>query len=205
MRGAGGSFGIATSIEVTTHPAPPSATVFQYTWDLSVKDATDAVAAFQSFVETGVPPEFGAYLNLFHGSTSGKIGVVLNGGWYGPPKGFNATIAPFLSKISTTPRTTLNVGSYINSVTAFGQGTGVPSLNTSAPAKRDTFYAKSLMTPENSPMSTSAIMALMNYLAHEGFSSSMVCVSLSSLHVILRFLRSHGYARSSYTEARIRR
>ena len=178
MRGAGGSFGIATSIEVTTHPAPPSATVFQYTWDLSVKDATDAVAAFQSFVETGVPSEFGAYLNLGKGSASGRVVLDLNGGWYGRANDFNATIAPFLSKISTTPKTTLNIGSYINSVTVFGQGTGSQSLNTSAPDKRNTFYAKSLMTPENSPMSTSAIMAFMNYLAYKGFYSTIVRVSV---------------------------
>ena len=176
MRGAGGSFGIATSIEVTTHPAPPSATVFRYTWDLSVKDAADAVAAFQSFVETGVPSEFGAYLNLGKGSASGRVALDLNGGWYGHANDLNATIAPFLSKISTSPNTTLNVGSYINSVTVFGQGTGVPSLNTSVPDKGNLFYAKSLMTPENSPMSTSAITAFMNYLAYKGFYSTIAVV-----------------------------
>jgi hypothetical protein len=183
MRGAGGSFGITTSIEVTTFPAPPSATVFQYTWDLSVADAASGVAAFQSFVQTDIPPEFGAYMNLFKGSASGRVAVQLSGGWYGPANGLNTTIAPFLSQIATSPQTTLNVGTYINSVAVLGRSTGSQTLNTSAvPDNHDTFYAKSIMTPESSPMSTSAITAFMSYLAHEGFSSTMVCVCLRALY-----------------------
>lgn len=59
-RGSAGSFGITTSIEVTTFPAPPSATVVEYQWDMSVPDAANGIAAFQSFVQTNIPPEFGA-------------------------------------------------------------------------------------------------------------------------------------------------
>ncbi|KAF4620871.1 hypothetical protein D9613_000020 [Agrocybe pediades] len=35
MRGAGSSFGIATAITVKTFPAPPTATIFSYNWQLT--------------------------------------------------------------------------------------------------------------------------------------------------------------------------
>ncbi|KAF8229617.1 glucooligosaccharide oxidase [Tricholoma matsutake] len=174
MRGSGGSFGITTSIEVTTHPAPPSVTAFFYNWDLSVADAASWIAKFQTFVQTDISPEFGAYVNLNKGSASGRVALSLNGGWFGPAVGLNTTIAPFLSQIPTSPQTILDVGTYIDSVGVFGRATGSPSVNTSVvPDSHDTFYAKSLMTPESSPMSTSAITAFMNYLGNEGFSSTM--------------------------------
>ncbi|KAF8219076.1 FAD-binding domain-containing protein, partial [Tricholoma matsutake] len=183
MRGSGGSFGITTSIEVTTHPAPPSVTVFGYDWDLSVADAANWIAAFQKFVQTDIPPQFGPYLNLTKGSASGRVRIQLSGGWYGPAGGLNTTIAPFLSQIPTSPRTILNVGTYINSVEIFGRYGGYPSINTSTgPDFHDTFYAKSIMTPESSPMSISAITAFMNCLAYEGFSSTMQWFSLLELY-----------------------
>ena len=172
MRGSAGSFGITTSIEVTTFPAPPSATVFQYHYDLSVADAAKGIAAFQSFVQTNIPQEFGAEINLGRGSASGRVSFTITGGWYAPPGGLNATIAPLLAELPNKPKVTLNVGTYINSVQVLA---GSQSLNTStAPDAHDTFYAKSLMTPASSPMSSAAITAFMNYLAHEGFASTTV-------------------------------
>jgi hypothetical protein len=178
MRGSGGSFGITTSIEVTTFPAPPSATVFQYTWDLSAADAVSGVAAFQSFV---IPPEFGVDMNLFKGSASGRVAVQLTGGWYGPADGLNATIAPFLSQIPTSPKITLNVGTYINSVAVLGERlTGSQMLNTSELPET---YGEIHYDAKSSPMSTSAITTFMNYLAYEGFSSTMVCTLYVSTHL----------------------
>lgn len=172
MRGSAGSFGVTTSIKVKTFPAPPSATVFQYNWDLSVTDASNGITAFQTFVQTNIPPEFGAEINLGKGSSSGKVSFTLVGGWYGAASKLNATISPLLAKLPKNPKTSLNVGTYINSVKALA---GSQSLDTStAPDVHDTFYAKSLMTPASSPMSPAAIKAFMNYLAHEGFASTTV-------------------------------
>ncbi|KAF8229605.1 glucooligosaccharide oxidase [Tricholoma matsutake] len=173
MRGAGSSFGITTSIEVTTHPAPPSVTVFEYDWDLPVADAANSLAAFQSFVQTNIPPELGPYFNLSRGSAPGRVGIQLRGGWYGPAGGLNSTIDPLLNQIPSSPRTLLNVGTYINSVQIFGHDAGNPNINTSGvPDFHDTFYTKCIMTPEGSPMSNSSITALMNYLGNEGVSST---------------------------------
>ncbi len=42
------------------------------------------------------------------------------------------------------------------------------------PDNTDTFYAKSLMTPEGAPMSAQALQAFMNVVANEGFTTETV-------------------------------
>lgn len=176
MRGSAGSFGITTSVQVKTFPAPSSSTAFEYHWDLNVADATKGISAFQSFVQTNIPVEFGAEINLGRGSASGRVSLTVTGGWYGPAGKLNATIAPLLSQLPPNPQTTLNVGTYINSVQFFAGSQ--PLDTTQMPDRHDTFYAKSLMTPQSSPMSSAAINAFMNYLAYQGFVSTTVCESL---------------------------
>ena len=195
MRGSAGSFGITTSIEVTTFAAPSSATVFSYQWDsMSVTDAANGLADFQSFVQTNIPPEFGAEITLGKGSASGRVYFSLVGGWYGPAAKLNATIGPLLAKLPKNPTTSLNVGTYINSVQALAGS----SLSTTGKADTpDTFYAKSLMTPASSPMSKAAITAFMKYLGKEGFSSTTVCRLLlyTGYRLMVVYPSSHGSAR----------
>jgi len=78
LLGSASSFGITPSIEVTTFPAPPSATIFQYAWDLNVTAAVTAIKAFQALVRTNIPPQFGAEINLVRGDGDGDAarGVV---------------------------------------------------------------------------------------------------------------------------------
>jgi hypothetical protein len=186
MRGSGGSFGITTSIEVTTFPAPPTVALIRYNWDLSVTDAASAIAAFQSFVQTDIPRELGTMIGLTKGSELGRVAFQLFGNWYGHAEGLNATMAPLLSQMPISPQITWSVGSYINSVAILGVEAGSPTLNTSSmPEKPDTFYAKSIMTPESSPMTISAIRAYVKYLAHEGYSSTLVCRCLFSCSICI--------------------
>lgn len=174
MRGSAGSFGITTSIEVTTFPAPPSATIFYYYWDLSVSDAANAFASFQSFVQTDIPPELGTEVDLNKGTAPGRVSFLVTGGWYGPAANLNATLAPLLANLPSNPAVTLKPGSYIDSVQVLA---GSQSIDTTqGPDTHNTFYAKSLMTPASSPMSTTAITALMNYIGNEGYSSSSTTV-----------------------------
>jgi len=167
MRGAGPSFAITTSITVKTFPAPPSATVFQYGWNLNPSDAAHVISTFQTFVQTDLPQEFDAEFVLGKGNSEGTLSIGLTGGWYGPAASFNAVIAPFLGVVPAPSTTTLTVGTYINSVTYLG---GKGTLNTTAPDNTDTFYVKSLMTP---PMSDAALLAFMNYTAVPGFTSDL--------------------------------
>ncbi|KAF5376218.1 hypothetical protein D9615_008500 [Tricholomella constricta] len=168
LRGSASSFGIATSYEVKTFPAPPSSTVFEYSWTLNITLAAKGISAFQSFVQTNIPPQFGAEINFTKGPKSGTITFTLTGGWYGAPQDLKAVLAPYLQQMPAKPEVNLNVGTYLNSVAALAGG----SLNTkSAPDAHDTFYVKSLMTPASSPMSDAAILAFTRYLAIQGFAS----------------------------------
>jgi len=168
LRGSSGSLGIVVSIEVNTFPAPSSATTFEYTWTMNVAAASNAISAFQSFVQTNIPPQFGAEINLSKGSSSGTVTLSLTGGWYGDASDLQATLQPFLSQLPSNPGQ-ITTGTYIQSVEYFAGG----SLDTSAPDIHDTFYAKSMMTPASTPMTLSAITSFITYLADDGFSSSL--------------------------------
>ena len=172
LRGASGSFGIVTSIQVETFAAPDSATIFSYSWDLSAADAASATQQFQNFVQTNIPQEFGAELNIGRGSSSGRVSFTLAGGWYAPADQFAAVIAPLLNTLPTPLGQTITPGTYIESVQNLG---GLGRLNTNGIADtHDTFYAKSLMTPEASPMTITTLNAFMSYLGDTGFTADTV-------------------------------
>lgn len=172
MRGSSGSFGIVTSIEVATYAAPAFATVFTYIWDLSAADAAKALLQFQNFVQTNIPQEFAAEVDVEKGSTNGRVAISLVGGYYADPNLFASVIAPFLNNLPQPASETVTPGSYIESVQFFG---GLNRLNTTGIADtHDTFYAKSLMTPESSPMTLEALTAFMNYAGNQGYSADTV-------------------------------
>ncbi|KAJ7089829.1 glucooligosaccharide oxidase [Mycena belliarum] len=170
IRGSSPSFGIVTSIEVQTFAAPKSAIVFQYGWDsMDVTTASNAIASFQTFSKTNIPKEFGGELVISKGPSNSHITFGLTGAWYGEASALNSTLAPYLKTLPTPSWTKIQPGNYINSVAVLsGQ-----ALNTSTAADgTDTFYTKSLMTPEGSPMSAAAIKAFVTYMAVQGFSSN---------------------------------
>jgi len=120
---------------------------------------------FQTFVQSNIPPQFGAEIDLGQGSAPGTVYFSLVGGWYGPKSQLANVLSPLLAQLPKDPEVNLKTGTYLNSVAVLGED----SLDTT-----DTFYAKSLMTPQSSPMSKKAIKAFMLYLANQGYSSSLV-------------------------------
>ena len=163
--------GVVTSIQVKTFPAPASATVFEYDWDLNVADAASATEQFQNFVnEAYIPQEIAGDILLLKGSSKGRVGFGWTGAWYGPADQFAAVIAPFLKALPPPSRQSITAGTYIQSVETIGG-----RLNTTGIAdKHDTFYAKSIMTPEKEPMSTKALNAFMAYLGDSGYTADTV-------------------------------
>ncbi|KAF5376217.1 hypothetical protein D9615_008501 [Tricholomella constricta] len=172
LRGSASSFAIVTSIEVRTFPAPPTGTIFQYSWDgLNTTTAAQIIATIQRFVQVhDIPPHLGGEINLFRGAVRGTISISFAGGWYAHIEKLNATVNPLLRQLPTTSRTSFFTGTYLETAENLAGG----SLDTkSAPDGHDTFYAKSLLTPESSPMSDAAILAYTTYLANEGFSAEV--------------------------------
>jgi FAD/FMN-containing dehydrogenase len=100
LRGAGASFGIVTSYTFRTFPAPPSATVFTYGWDLTSNAASKAFEVWQSYAASGgLPTDFGAELTLGKGSVKGKVSVRLVGAYYASNSTFGKVIQPFLAQM----------------------------------------------------------------------------------------------------------
>ena len=122
---------------------------------------------------TDIPQEFAAEIVLSKGSCKGRVNFGLTGGWYAPADQFEAVIAPFLNTLPTPSRKTITPGTYIESVQNLG---GLDRLNmTDIPDTHDTFYAKSIMTPEKAPMTVKALNTFMSYLADTGYTADTVC------------------------------
>ena len=165
--------GVVTSIYAKTFAAPPSAIVFGYSWDLSAADAAKATEKFQDFVQTNIPQEITLEVGLTNGSSKGRVNYGLTGGWYGPAEQFDAVIAPLLHNLPTPSRKSVTPGTFIESLGDMGGLSG--RLNTSGiDDTRNTFYAKSIMTPEASPMTSKALNAFMSYLGDEGYTADTV-------------------------------
>ncbi|KAG6834787.1 hypothetical protein H0H93_007378 [Arthromyces matolae] len=130
--------------------------------------AAKALSAVQNFVQTNIPSQLGLEIVLGKGTSSGTVSFELSGGWYGQPQDLDSVLAPLLRQLPSGPWKSIKKGSYIESVTTLAGG----SLNTQPPERRDTFYAKSLMTPESSPITDAALSAFVRYLAGTGFSSN---------------------------------
>jgi hypothetical protein len=93
------------------------------------------------------------------------------GAWYGAANTFNATIKPLLDKLPKPLWTTFDVGDYRNSLKNLAGG----SIDTFEPNGHDTFYAKSLITPKNAPLTAQAERAFITYLTNQGFDTDLVC------------------------------
>ncbi|KAJ3548897.1 hypothetical protein NMY22_g1087 [Coprinellus aureogranulatus] len=170
IRGAGSSFGVVTKHTVATLPAPNSTTVFQYGWNLNIQDGCAAFQSFQSFsmLDT-TPAELGIQLVLAKGSSRGTITFMVTGVWYGPANGFDAALKPLLDILPKPSWNNKNVGDYLNSLIQLGEG----SISVTAPEPKDTFYAKSLITPESKPLNAEAQKPFITYLAQNGFDAKV--------------------------------
>ncbi|KAF9050595.1 glucooligosaccharide oxidase [Panaeolus papilionaceus] len=171
LRGASSSFGIVSSITASTFAVPSSVTTFSYEWDLSAADATTAILAFQTFsLASSTPAQLGIEAVMAKGSAKGRVWFQIVGAYYGANSNFNNVINPLLNTLSKPRSKTITPRSYIDSVKFFG---GIGRLDTTGQKDiTDTFYAKSLMTPQGSPMSKAAIAAWMGYLGNQGFSAN---------------------------------
>ena len=171
MRGAGPSFGITTSITVKTFPEPSITTIYQYNWNMNSSAVAKAISSFQKFSQTNIPKEYSAELALFKGKVAGQLQFSFTGGWYGPTDKLNGIIKPYLDTLPEPDSIGSKSGSYIDSLRLLG---GLGHLSTQTPDSRNTFYAKSLMTPEASPISDTALAAFTDYLANAGFKTNLV-------------------------------
>ena len=182
MKGAGGSFGIATQMYFQTFPIPKKVTYFSYNWTLNAQKSVQALVAFQHWsLHSNVPKELGIEHQMKTGPQQGTLNVTVTGSWYGAPADFENVINPLLEHYPSDRTQIVKIGTYLDSlITQSDKRT----LNTSKSNDPDSFYAKSLVVPEDYPMSRYAISNLTDVLVRNG--SSDLIVSLVIL--ILGFL-----------------
>ncbi|EGG03612.1 uncharacterized protein MELLADRAFT_37894 [Melampsora larici-populina 98AG31] len=156
LRGAGASYGVVTSMKFQTYAAPSQPTKFDIQWDFDPNGFANALIKFQTFCRSNLPAELGVEADLGRGTQSGRLNFALYGVWYGDSSKFPAVIQPFLNVMSDTLD--------LMNLTLFFPYTGVDLS-----AEHDTFYAKSLTTPQSAPMSNSSIQAFSKYLSSEGW------------------------------------
>ncbi|KAG7452930.1 glucooligosaccharide oxidase [Guyanagaster necrorhizus] len=171
IRGSASSFGIVTYYEFSTVAVPEEGTYFVYDWNVSVAEASTFLTSLQGYVQSGIPSTLGIELRLLRGNIAGNLSITLDGAYFGSHDSFTKTIKPYLDALVPPGLTTITQGNWIETVAALTYGT----LNTSTQAPiNDTFYAKSLLTPEDSPLSKVAVDALMSYLDTAGFRTTDV-------------------------------
>lgn len=171
MKGAGSSFGIATAITVKSYPVPTTTISYTYNWNLKASDAAKAISESQRFSQTNIPKELSLELTFGKGNSAGFVDLTLSGGWYGPISKLDSVLAPYLTKLPKPEWSNRKVGSYID-VLSYQGGSGTLDVHHKLDVT-DTFYVKSLMTPEASPISDKALNAFTTYLAYQGFSSNL--------------------------------
>ena len=97
LRGGGGSFGVVTSLEFATHPAPPLALGFLiFDW----KDAASVVVGWQSWMKSA-PRELWSTAHLEGGE--GERGVTMHAVWPASATSMNAELDRFVALVGRAP------------------------------------------------------------------------------------------------------
>ncbi|KAF7348830.1 hypothetical protein MVEN_01403000 [Mycena venus] len=170
IRGSSSSFGIVTKIVVETFPAPAYAIAFEYQWNLDFKTAAKALGDYQVFVNN-IPTELGLVVLWSKGNTTGYVTFEFGGAWYGSEGQVESVLQPFFDLMPPpTFGTLLGNGTWIDNLATLAMG----SLDTSlGPDTNDTFYVKSLVTPQEAPMDDKTRLQFLEHLATEGFTTPL--------------------------------
>ncbi|KAH9818271.1 hypothetical protein DFH28DRAFT_1151956 [Melampsora americana] len=169
LRGAGASYGIMTSMKFQTHAAPSQPTNFDIQWDLDQNGFANALIKYQVFCRSNLPAELGVEANLAQGSQSGRLNFALVGAWYGDNSKFPSVIQPFLNVMPAPSQRNVKKSDWLTSLQSLAGSQALSTSGVDLSAEHDTFYAKSLTTPQSAPMSNSSIQAFSKYLSSEGW------------------------------------
>ncbi|ORY83557.1 glucooligosaccharide oxidase [Leucosporidium creatinivorum] len=156
LAGAAPSYALVTSFYFSTFATPSNSIVFSYSYyGLSVADQSSIFLAFQSWGAEAAP-ELGV---SFIVGTGGSIQFY--GAMYSDRQTYDAEIKKLLDQVPGGYDESVQELSWIDSLSAVGG-----DLDTSNAAdSRDSFFAKSLMSPEDTPITEEAITAFFQYLA----------------------------------------
>ncbi|KAF8421205.1 hypothetical protein EV426DRAFT_637805 [Tirmania nivea] len=164
LRGAGSSYGIVTYFKLNTKPAPTIATYYQYSYySPSIDIRTKTMLAIQEFGATLAPKELGLRL-FFNNDTFQVYGV-----YWGPKSKWEKAIAPLLTRLPNAGRVPSVPGQemeWLPTLIRLNNGGQLEQpLNYDM---HETFFAKSIVTPENDLLDEATVRNFFTYLATDG-------------------------------------
>ena len=181
MRGAADSFGITTSFYLQTQPVPASVVNWEYSFPNMFTSAATTTAVFTSVQAFALNASivdrklgFGIYLDgtNFH----------IDGTYLGDLTTFNSAIAPALLTGLPTPfSSTVQSVDWIESLTllASPQPLQQPKEGYNL---HDDFFAKSVVTPSSSPLTTDALNSYFSYIIENGVDAPSPWFSIINLY-----------------------
>ncbi|KAI4230775.1 MAG: hypothetical protein LQ349_006042 [Xanthoria aureola] len=164
LRGAADSIGIVTTFYFQTQAAPPS--VVNWVYEIPMANPTVAANAFshiQSFSLNASVIDDKTGL----GVTPSPSSFHISGTYHGDEATFRSKIAPeFLRTLPAPSSTTIKTLPWLDSL-ADMWGSPLPQPLTGYNA-HDNFYAKSILVPESTPLTPSALLNFFTYIATNG-------------------------------------
>lgn len=162
LRGAADSIGIITTFYFRTHPAPTSILNWGYT--IPIANPSVAAAAFshiQSFaLNTSIVDD-----RIGFGVTPSPSSWFINGTYRGDKATFEAKIAPAL--LHTLPKPSSSSLKSLSWLASLADLWGSPLPQPlSGYNAHDTFYAKSVLVPEATPLNDSALLSYFTYISN---------------------------------------
>ncbi|KAJ7282845.1 glucooligosaccharide oxidase [Mycena rebaudengoi] len=170
IRGAVSSFGIVTQYTFKTHEAPTSVVRYSFSFQNPARSASNFTTLLRAYQNWGLtaPKELGIEANVREG---GKV-VEIGGYYMGTLDKFKA-ISASLFQATGPPSSTPYIAER-NWTTALKEVNGGAPLSTiGIPDGHDTFFAKSLVVPVASPLTSAALSALSEYFTAAALPSSV--------------------------------
>ncbi|KAF3905981.1 hypothetical protein ABW21_db0203610 [Orbilia brochopaga] len=164
-RGAAPSFGIVTKFYFTTVAATESIVNYSYRFDgLSASDAAANFLKIQQFALTA-PKELGLGVSLWGNGASFE----LSGAYYGKTRSdFDALFQPLIAQLPRQPSSSdINMKGWIDTLIRFAGASRLTVQETNY-REQTTFFAKSLVTSQASPLSLQSMTSFFNYAVTQG-------------------------------------
>ncbi|GAA5889061.1 hypothetical protein JCM8208_007759 [Rhodotorula glutinis] len=158
LKGAAPNYGIVTAYHVQAHHAPANVVIAKYMY--SNPSVVNAATAFSSLAAFG---NLSAPANLALQAVVGRDSLEIVAVWYGPEAELGGVIGSLEDELPPSYEKTATSYSWIGATTELA---GVSDLSTKGKMlqNRDSFFAKSLLTPSTVPISIDTLEAFFDYL-----------------------------------------
>ena len=181
LRGAADSFGIVTTFYLKTQPAPTSVINWSFSLPNMFKSAATLTSTFmhlQTFAQNSSVVDRKLGMGMYMDGS----GFSISGTYFGSLDTFNNVIKPELLRgIPTPSSSSVQSVDWIKSLTLLGGGTTIQEPLTGYNA-HDDFFAKSVVVPSSSPLTTDALNSYFNYIISSGVNAPNPWFSIINLY-----------------------